>query len=300
MNITRLVFKYVAVLVTTVYSVATLGTEPSELIVDIQMSQKMTQEIQSVLLKDIEVLTSLNAEEFHELDLKQIKSDIPKLVVAINLGPPLVGSGYRNGGVNFTEQNTFILNYEKLAEYSRSQKIFLTWHETLGALGYNDDNYLISIALLQKIANPQTEFHSEVKKRIRAQLNEAKRTQNLRFQSRNGGATGVGGGGDGDIAEIKSELFNILNYLALNNQITPSVLVTAFDTAIESIEFQNRYSFTVPMLRTKIARNDFSGKFSILVNTKEWDSNDNLNGRLSQRNMDLINEIIDILEARKK
>ncbi len=278
MRYSRIDSLLLSILVTIVYSVAS-STEDSDLVVlkghKIYLDQESQKIIRNNLISQIDQLLAQKHAEFSDVDLNQLKSRINRIRVGIAVGEPLVGSGVRNDAVNFNQQNIILLNYDRTKNYSPVQMSILQWHEALGALGYNDENYLLSSGLFQKLATPSQALNPHILKRFITQFNEPLREKNIEFNNSDGGVTAVGGGGDGETAEIKMFLLSLLNKLPPTT--TPEAAAKiqvyidkAIDTPIETDELLEKYLSVKEYLRVKIGINRLNGKITILINPAHW------------------------------
>jgi hypothetical protein len=264
----------------------------------VYMDSEINDAIQSNLLMDIDKLISQNSADFQGLDLFKLKSRIPDIKIFIAAGEPLTGSGVRNGAINFTRENFVILNNATTKSQSHTQTKLLHWHEALGALGYNDENYLISGSIYMKVTTPHTQFTPTLKQRLEKQFNEPLNKNNKIFRSIDGGATGVGGGGDGQTAEIKTVLLYYLNEVAPSAQNKSdkvnALIDLAIDTPIESKEYASEYLSLKEYGRLSIGINRYNTKISLLVDPKEWHPI-RPQTSLSESNFELLMQITTVL-----
>lgn len=119
--------------------------------------------------------------------------------------------GQRLTSIYLVEERLVIINLMSLQNMINKPVPMFAWalHEGLGALGYPDENYEISVAIEFMSKNI-----SEIQTRqelVRPQLQDMGRrsTRNRHYES-SGGTTVVGGGGDAPIIELKSLLLERL------------------------------------------------------------------------------------------
>ena len=134
----------------------------------------------------------------------------------------ILGSGNRIGSIYLVEQKVVILNYSLFDELTRGNRISLPinasfdlihTHEFLGALGYPDDNYEISLYIrMRDFPNDYQPLFPAVESALTAHLEKnQRRVQNVRFQLADAGSsTGVGGGGDPASAVVKDFALGML------------------------------------------------------------------------------------------
>lgn len=299
-----------SVIVTLVYSLNTWSSDfdglPKKTMMVagriIYFDEKISKSVRQELLNEVNGLISQNSPDLKGINLEELKARTQKIVVVVADGKPFVGSGYRNGAVNFPEKETVVYNYGKLKNYSGTQRALIQWHEALGAMGYNDGNYLASTSITQKITAPKLQLHPQIQSRLKNQLNEPKMNQDNVWKEKDGGASGVGGGGDGDIAEIKWALLSYLNLLATQNELgdqtkSPKLIDLAIDTPLESTEFISKYQIISQFKNVKIARNKFTEKVCLLVDPDGWQPIDRTGGIVSENNLKFIIDIIIVLET---
>jgi len=159
------------------------------------------------------------------LDLRKLSEEIEEIEVYYNTSNEvIVGSGARVGAVNLTEKKAVVFNSALMDHIYMTQGhggVFssigveaVMLHETLGALGYPDDNYEISTHLYMR-SMPQ-DYGAEIiglsEKAVESFLIKegGRRTQNTTFRIGNGGSTGVGGGGDPVSAALKLSTLSMM------------------------------------------------------------------------------------------
>lgn len=267
----------------------------------IYFDEKITETVRQNLLTDVNSLISKNSSDFDGINLEKLKIDTQSIVVAVADGAPFTGSGYRNGAINFTEKSLFIYNFSKLRNYGQNQKVLLQWHEAFGAMGYNDDNYLLSISFVQKISTPEKSLHPHIRERLKSQINEPRRERNKEWRLADGGVSGVGSGGDGDMAEIKWALLSYIELLANSNRWGNSdkikkMIDITINTPVESLNFKSNYQNLIPFEKFIIGLNLFNAKVCFLVNPKNWQSIDQTKGVVSEQNTEILQQMVLALE----
>jgi hypothetical protein len=260
--------------------------------------------VQSKLLQDTQVLRSMKFTEFQHLNLESIDRAIRQLRFVIVDGQPLIGSGYRNGAVNLVEEQSILFNHLKFKDYSENQKTMLLWHEAWSAMGYDDDNYFLSVYIALKITQPELVIHPHIRQQFIKQSSQPLRTRNIRFAGE-GGATGVGGGGDGMTAEVRQALISYINLLATKPENfdgienTIKIVELAIETPIESLEFVEQYKSVGTYKRLSFGINKHTSQITILIDPREWIPLDRSGRVITSNHIELLNQIITVLEALK-
>jgi hypothetical protein len=151
------------------------------------------------------------------VDSKQIIREIRSIRLCVNAtNTPLTGSGSRHGSVYFTKERIIVLNRDRILERNGSpENALLLIHETLGALGYPDENYQLT-SLVYAHAQRE-EFGHETVEIMRVELGKELQTQTRRIENvvsreSTGGISGVGGGGDPEVAFFKPSMTAMLLY----------------------------------------------------------------------------------------
>lgn len=265
----------------------------------LHMDPEINSAVHDNLLAGVNKLLAQNPPEFQGIDLQRLKAKIPTVKILIATGEPLVGSGVRNDGVNFTTENFAILNYETTKKHSPTQTIIIQWHESLEALGYNDANNLLSNAIVLKSQNPSLTLAPVITEKLKAQFNEPLRTKN-RVSRSEGGATSVGGGGDGETAEIKMILLYLMNKSMLNLSAEDTekmnhFMESAMNTPLESKEFIAHYRDVKSYGRLSFGINTFDNKITILIDPKEWQPINGPISSMSDSNLELLTQIATVL-----
>lgn len=142
---------------------------------------------------------------------------VTSLGICINVsGVPLTGSGVRQGSVYFAKEKIIVINQDRIEDLDRSpEKKSLLMHETLGALGYPDENYQLTTFITAK--SQEELFGRETIDLMRRELArdlmiERRRTTNIITTERSGegGISGVGGGGEPEVAVLKPLMISTL------------------------------------------------------------------------------------------
>lgn len=256
----------------------------------------LTRDYRRNIQQAIDKIAASGSPDLQGVDFAEMKKRSEQIFVTVADGKPFVGSGYRNGAVNFAKQGMIIFNLEKIRKNGHNQNILKSWHEALEAMGYNDNNYLASSVFSQKAADPQTPLHPRVAKRLIQQLNEPRIQINKTWKEADGGATGVGGGGDGDIAEIKGALLFVLQKLAVLGELgsptdSDALIDVAIDTPIESIEFESKYRFISKVAKITVARSLITDELTVLVNPQDWPSLHLTNGTITNEHTRFLHHI---------
>jgi hypothetical protein len=156
------------------------------------------------------MLIDSNIKKIGELDLELLVKDLEKVRwkssrELLGIDAFAAGSGEtRSGDVYIIEpEPTVYFNVlsERLSPVA--VKPLRDLHMSLGALGYMDENYELSLALTLLEPKTQKKIGINVEKVTKSFfMNMQKRTQNPKYKSP-GGATSVGGGGDANAMYIK-------------------------------------------------------------------------------------------------
>lgn len=149
------------------------------------------------------------------VDSKKIIREIRSIRLCVNTGTtPLTGSGSRHGSVYFTKERIIILNRDRILERNDTpENSLLLIHETLGALGYPDENYQLT-SLVYAHAQ-RDEFGLDIVETMRVELGkeletQVRRIENVVTRESTGGISGVGGGGDPEVAFFKPTMAAML------------------------------------------------------------------------------------------
>ncbi|MDX9732441.1 MAG: hypothetical protein RBT63_11770 [Bdellovibrionales bacterium] len=249
----------------------------------------------------LDLLIARDHKEFDGVDLKGLRSKLDQIRVFIYSGEPFIASGVRAAAVNFAKQGFILLHYDRTKKYSAKQILIILFHEALGALGYHDDNYLLTACLFMKLQEPNRPLSPFIEQRMRRQFDKPKITQNQVLIASGGGATSVGAGGDGVTAEVKVHVLSLLNQshptLSIESQaLLERIMEDVINTHFESFEFRDRYGHIIEYGRLGIGLNKLTTNFDILINTDEWNPVMSLNS-ITRSNMELLEQIAIVLRA---
>ncbi len=150
-------------------------------------------------------------------------------------------------------------------------------HMSLGALGYFDENYELSLTLFLLDPKTQKKIGVDVEKITKFLfLNMQKRTENPKYQHQ-GGATSVGGGGDANamyiklwaLSSVKTWLLSRLPKIAKDEAFVEKFFLQVLNTPFE-LDFspflkegQEIVRFEVTDQKTKIIRFHFISWFNL-------------------------------------
>ncbi len=163
------------------------------------------------------------------LDIDKLKETISSVKICLNdSNHPLLGSAIRKGSVYFNKEKIFVINYQEILNRNESIGLSLMLlHEVLGASGIDDQNYQLTALVYSSIH--RNYFGEDNLRRINDSVSKhlqsaALPIENIRFQS-SGGISGVGGGGDPEIAILKAL---VLNYFLANSDYFDRLHKTSF------------------------------------------------------------------------
>ncbi len=264
-------------------------------------SESLTQSTHKSLLKDIDTLVSRNDSDLKNIDWNRLRESVQSVRVLVVDGKPFVGSGYRDGAVNLAEDELVFYNYEKVKSFSKRQNFILKWHEALGAAGYDDENYVLSIGIHIKLSDSKSRFSPAMKTKFLEQFNQAPVKKNRTYIQIAGGVTGVGGGGDPITAEIKLALVMYVEKLAPSGALgdiarSDEIVALAIDTPIEPKEFINQYKGIFNYKRLSVGISLHTFLITVLISKDEWQSPGS-DGIISPSSQELLNQIIDVLQG---
>ncbi len=162
--------------------------------------------LESSSMKIVDRILEKGITHIGDLDLRKLKSEMSKLhFLEMTLDTNfMLAEGRRSA---FYEHNTVYskLDYPYIPDNIRGLEL-LGIHEALGALGYDDNQYQKSIifALMSK-----EDFQITDELLADSLIQYEFKFKQLNRENEEGGATGVGGGGDLPSAIFKYELFNL-------------------------------------------------------------------------------------------
>lgn len=183
-------------------------------------------EVRNAALVPITLLKQKGISQLAGVDLNELEKEFSLIHLFAFSSGFLISADGRDGALNFIEEKSIVLNSLGLSRYSARQQGLLLFHEFFSCLGYNDDEYSITVsfylaAILQPSRLPSSspprvgQFTNS--QNTSAPLYEATLTQQMStrktinkntdaFKELSGGITGVGGGGDGFALDIKLEM----------------------------------------------------------------------------------------------
>jgi hypothetical protein len=178
------------------------------------------------------------------LDLRRLLRELDTVEWSVQDLVFFAGSGgQRITSIYLVEERRVIVNLLSLQNLVGQPVPLYGWalHEGLGALGYSDENYELSIAI-EYMAKNIAEMPAR-ERLVRPQFREmdARTNRNQHYES-SGGTTVVGGGGDAPIIQLKSLLLDRLPAwtAAMRPGTTPRELQHAINRLIRfPIEFAN-------------------------------------------------------------
>lgn len=144
------------------------------------------------------------------VDSRTIQREIRTIKLCVNTSEtPLTGSGSRHGSVYFTKERIIVLNRDRVLGLNDTpENSLLIIHETLGVLGYPDENYELTSLWYAKAQ--EQEFGLEVYQVLQLELEKELKGQVRSIENvvtregeGSGGISGVGGGGDPEVAFFK-------------------------------------------------------------------------------------------------
>lgn len=143
-----------------------------------------------------------------EINLQKLRNDM--LSVKWKWGPYFVISSNNRGIVNLPESREVCTNTDSWKNTPEPIWGSLALHENLGALGYtSDDNYQLSAAL-HSLSIGRMKAEDPIFSNLTQNFEQRKRKKAEISLDKNGGVTGVGGGGDPTGLQIKSDMYEAL------------------------------------------------------------------------------------------
>jgi len=126
----------------------------------------------------------------------------------------LLGGGYLSGSagdrlssIYLVKLRTVSLNQLSWQWVDGEARAALVMHESLGALGYDDESYQLTLALWFLTQIPRDEINDFLSSRLSEPLRLARATNDEHVYVMAGGVTGIGGGGDNVGLEAKMILW---------------------------------------------------------------------------------------------
>lgn len=151
-----------------------------------------------------EIEQKVGTPQVGEINLQDIRNQLSQVKWLYNKEHVPASKGNRFGAIHFTEEKLVVINQKALLVGSTDQSAVLLYHELFGVLGYDDENYSLSTSLRGLETNPTMSNF------LLPSFQGIKHKSNNRQYKREGGGTGVGGGGDPFAAEIKNILMQVL------------------------------------------------------------------------------------------
>lgn len=209
----------------------------------------------------IAIISTLQAQGINkvgDLDLNLLSQEISSTKWSSVKDKFLLGSGTsRTTSVYLVKEKHVIVNELSLNLMSQDTFPQASLHEVLGANGYDDEHYQISLSLYAISKNPKTSikaFENNLKNL------KPRRTDNTIYKSVDGG-TSVGGGGDGTTIEFKTLL---LDALIQDPELSSEQNVLAIVNA--EVEPDWTQSFQQPL---KIGKSE-TGIYTIVLPSFSW------------------------------
>jgi hypothetical protein len=177
----------------------------------------------------LRVFENAPEENFQGFHLPTLVRDLRTIDFYWNANGILSGSGgTRYSGVHTVSNRRAILNVSTWKRTAEKQRPVLVLHEAIGALGYDDEDYALSLAL---------EWHAKSLRQGKAgarapfKVKTRQSDQEKFYVARGGGSSIVGGGGDNCEIYIKQLLAD-----AFANE--PALLQQALDARVECDGFR--------------------------------------------------------------
>lgn len=235
-----------------------------------------------------EKLIAIKKTKVGQLDIEQLLAEIKTLTWMENAaGVFQAGSGEtRTGAIYDVEKRTITLNSGRAQFEPKDTMSIASLHEALGALGYIDENYQLS--LLLKIHSLTDQERSTIfdeqdfnRENIRF-LNLEKRTKNFKYVMA-GGATSVGGGGDGIVVQLKWYL------LLFGKQICQISKLNCLDVFRRVLDAN--IEINPKVIETTVRSEIIAGKRIIRIPMIAW-----INGSIQTNGQNLANGQIQIMQ----
>jgi len=198
-------------------------------------------------------ITQIGALDLTSLDAKFAQTRV--LFVRNDQGEtPTIGSGdaLRTSAVFFLKQKTVLVMMQDWLDTPAEVRPVTMLHEHLNAAGIDDENYEVSVALNTINSAPEKD---STKRRATSKLSEPMRDLKRRAvepryslpgpngekirgggsaREQSGGATGVGGGGDSAVIELKMTLMTVIERFtdlteASRNKLTTDILYMSIE-----------------------------------------------------------------------
>lgn len=191
----------------------------------------------AVALKALSEIENFGLKKVASIDVPDLVEKVKTVRIFVNrTTSPLIGSQTRRGSVYLSRERAVILNlvsFEDVAPSDLQGSSIMVLHEFMGALGFPDQNYEVSLTLyfashLHHMPSIRAKF-PVLEDALREHLKRSRPLdENIRFKLA-GGVSGVGGGGEPTPVEVKMQLLLMLLQLdgaapALMNRAIAAVL----------------------------------------------------------------------------
>lgn len=280
-----------------------------------------TSTFQQASLIVIDGLLKVGYQNLGDLNLVTLKKEVStlnwRLIQATNIEAGSEGS--RSTAVYSIGDKLIIMSLEEWLNTEPSLRAIIALHEALGALGYSDENYQISVALAQlnalsTVEGAEMQNLLEYNKIISfletapVFKNVIKNTDHILLadgaDNTNGGVTGLGGGGDIRALTIKFFLLTIYPVLMKIQNKTDSELIRntfylLLDCEIESsTESNNLTEHKENIDNTKVSF--YQGKLKITIPKNIYFFYSRKQAHINwsaQYSLNLINKILNLAES---
>lgn len=202
---------------------------------DLTSEKTRTQCVQSVL--------DLGLDRIGDLDLRDLKNNLSSVQVTIQEKTARGSGGLRKSALNYPGTKKVTINKPKESELNYRWELILL-HESLGALGYQDENYELSTSICWTAYKVLARKRNRGEPEIYVQKNIADLFRNLQLThkprlypmyawtqgsggklslQRGGGATSTGGGGDIFAAVVKFNILRVNNTVETLRRYVPQI-----------------------------------------------------------------------------
>ncbi len=190
---------------------------------NIEASSKLNSYFQNLALKIPRILLARKIEWVGELDLSELQREIKQVHWNLVTNKFVAGSGGRRASaIYIVEKKAVFISRPAWEQISEETRAVASLHEALGALGYKEEEYTMSLGLqllaqesaapdfrLDKAQMPWLENFARLQRRIKTPVY---------FSENEGTISGVGGGGDGYEIKLKILLLNRVRELWKSHQ----------------------------------------------------------------------------------
>lgn len=212
-----------------------------------------------------QLLIQQNKTKIGDLNIVQLKDEMKQVRWVENGGVFFAGSGEtRTGAVYFVEEKKVIVNTLRAPYEPLRTMPVAALHEALGALGYIDENYEISMVLAMNALTSEEQELIFSKKFVDKQSSRLvglkRRTTDAKYKS-SGGGTSVGGGGDGVAVQAKMYALMFAGPICENFKIPcvdirEKLMALSIEVSMEPLEMRpyfeksgDRKILRIPMIR---------------------------------------------------